>query len=80
MNNNNKNSETVSLILGIISLFTFWLGIVLGVLAIIIGNKVRKETNKMPPGMILGIISVSIYSLFTIIIIAIYIFAYLLGV
>ena len=78
--NDNKNSEIISLALGIASLFTFWLGIVLGVLAIIIGNKTRQETNKMPPGMILGIISVSIYTLFTVVIISIYIFAHIFGV
>ena len=52
------------------SLFTCWIGIILGIVAIVLGVKTKKVTGKMPAGMICGIISVSIYSL----IILVYIF------
>lgn len=64
------DNETACLICGIMSFFTCWIGIILGIVAIVLGVKTKKVTGKMPAGMICGIISVSIYSL----IILVYIF------
>lgn len=47
----NNGKATASLVLGIISIvcvmgtfYTSWIGLILGILAIILGNKARKET------------------------------------
>lgn len=82
---NNRNvvkddNETACLICGIMSLFTCWLGIILGIVAIVLGTKVKKATGKVPAGMICGIISLSIYTLIIFVYIAILVFALALGV
>lgn len=74
------SNETMSLVFGIISFFTCWLGIFFAIAAIILGSKTKKETGKMPAGMICGIISLSINVLLILIYIFIYIFATILGV
>lgn len=80
VNNPKNDNETACLICGIISFFTCWLGIILGIVAIILGAKVKKETGKTPAGMVCGIISVSIYTLLILVYIAIFVFAVTLGV
>ena len=77
---NRRDDELMCLIFGITSLFACWLGIILGIIAIVIGNRIKKETGKMPPGMICGILSISIYTLIIIVIGAIYLFSNILGV
>ena len=54
----NNGKATASLVLGIISIvcvigtfYTSWIGLILGILAIILGNKARKET---PGGIVRG--------------------------
>lgn len=74
------DNETACLICGIISFFTCWLGIILGIVAIVLGAKVKKTTGKTPAGMICGIISLSIYTLLILVYIAIFAFSIALGV
>lgn len=80
-NNNTKtDNETACLICGILSFFTCWIGIILGIVAIVLGVKEKKLTGKTPAGMVCGIISVSIYTLFILIWLAIVCISVALGV
>ena len=62
-----------SLVLGILSLLTPFVGFVFGIIAIVLGNKARKMPNGGMglAGFVLGIITTAGYGLF---------FAYLIGV
>ena len=73
-------NETACLICGIVSFFTCWIGIVLAIISIVLGSKIKKNTGKMPAGMICGIISLSINVLIILLYIFIYVFAFILGV
>ena len=73
-------SEVPCLIFGILSLCVCWIGIIFAIISIVMGSKLKKETNKMPAGMICGIISLSIHALLIVVYIAIFVFAAILGV
>lgn len=69
----NNGKATASLVLGIISIvcvmgtfYTSWIGMILGILAIILGNKARKETpgGIATAGFVCGIVGTALCALF----------------
>lgn len=65
----NNGKATASLVLGIISIvfvmgtfYTSWIGLILGILAIILGNKARKETpgGIATAGFVCGIVGTAL--------------------
>ncbi len=78
---NSNGDDTACLVCGILSFLGLCgVGTILAIIAIVLGSKIKKETNKMPAGMICGIISLSIQVLLTLIFISIFIVAAVLGV
>lgn len=76
-----SDNDTACLVCGILSFLGLCgVGTILAIIAIVLGAKIKKETNKMPAGMICGIISLSIQILLVLIIASIFIVAAILGV
>ena len=58
INNNKNNNDNLSIILGIISLVTFWMpivSIVCAIIAIVSGKKYKNSTNNSSSGVVLGV-------------------------
>ena len=77
---NNSNNDSLSIILGVISLVTFWIpivGIVCAIIAIISGKKYKKSTNKSSSGAVLGIVGLVLSILTILFMIFIFFIAFL---
>ena len=70
--NDNTNTDSLSIVLGVFSLLMFWfplIGIIFGICAIVSAKRYRNDNNKNSGGLVLGVIGLILSILATVVII-----------